>query len=159
MIAAEPGGPVDLSDGAFVSGEGSAYAGGVTTSSGRGKTPGGRGAAPATKPAAPPPKRPAPTKVISEDRSSPVRLRPEEWICAWPREAIDEPLDEEVVVLKVLVGGDGAVEDARLVRDPGRGFGRAALSCARGTRFEPARDRQGEAIRAWSPPIRVRFYR
>jgi protein TonB len=46
-----------------------------------------------------------------------------------------------------------------LVADPGVGFGRAALACARRTHFQPARDAAGAPTAAWSSPIRVHFTR
>jgi protein TonB len=93
------------------------------------------------------------------DRSRPVGLQGGEWSCPWPREADEEQIDHQVVVLRVVVREDGSVESARLVTDPGHGFGAAALACARRTRFVPARDAGGRAIRAPSPPIRVHFSR
>ena len=48
---------------------------------------------------------------------------------------------------------------AGLARDPGYGFGETALACARRTRFEAARDREGRPVQARSGPIRVRFFR
>ncbi|HVZ37371.1 MAG TPA: TonB family protein, partial [Polyangiaceae bacterium] len=138
---------VDLTGNTFVTGTASAYAGGTTTATGT-----------STKPVfaqtvAPPSDR------FEPDLSRPVSLDENEWQCRWPREAEAEDIDEQSVVLHVSVRPDGSVASARLVSDPGHGFGAAALVCASHTRFTPARDRQGRAILAESPAIRVRFTR
>ena len=92
-------------------------------------------------------------------RSPPVALASSEWNCPWPVEADGLALDEQVATIRVVVDVRGAVETAELVADPGDGFGRAALACARRTRFSPALDRDGRPIRARSPAIRVHFTR
>lgn len=99
---------------------------------------------------------------VALERSSaatPVGLDEHEWHCVWPREAEADHIDEPSVVLRVMVRADGSAESARLIADPGHGFGAAALRCALETRFVAARDRYGNAIRAESAPIRVRFTR
>ncbi len=163
VLAADPNAPVDLSDNAFVGGQGSTYAGGVTSASGTGTQAGGHGDAKARpRPGQKSPKQTAKKKKSRrDDRSQSVQMRPGEWRCAWPSAAIGEPIHEQVVVLRVRVDAQGELIDARLLDDPGRGFGQAALACARAQRdlFTAARDPMGTAIRAWSPPIRVRFYR
>lgn len=154
VVAQDPGpnAPVDLTGDGFVVGTASAYAGGVTTS--RGTSPRAVEAR-EVEPAA------APTATVSAgpDRSQAVMLQGDEWSCAWPREADDAQIDEQSVVLRVVVRSDGSVESARIVRDPGFGFGPAAVECALRTRFIPAKDREGRTIRSESPPIRVRFTR
>jgi len=52
----------------------------------------------------------------------------------------------------------GRVESASIESDPGLGFGRAALECARAMQYAPALDRDGRPTRA-SASIRVRFWR
>ncbi len=79
--------------------------------------------------------------------------------CPWPREAEGLGIDEQVVLLRVVVGADGRASSADVLADPGHGFGQAALGCARVARFEPARDRAGQPYAATSPPIRVTFRR
>jgi protein TonB len=149
--AADPNAPVDLGDG-FVTGEGAVYAGGRTTSTGT-----SREAVRDEVKAAPRPRaRPQPPP---PDRSHAVALADEDWACPWPPEADADEVDERLVVVRVVVRPDGSVESARLVSDPGHGFGPAALSCARRSRFVPARDEKGTPIRAESPPVRVRFTR
>jgi protein TonB len=93
------------------------------------------------------------------DESGRVSLQVQDWSCPWPAEADAEKIDEQTVVIRVVVAPSGKVESATVVSDPGHGFGPAALACALGTRFIPARDRAGRAIRAASPPIVVRFTR
>lgn len=148
---AEPTGPVDLTDNTFVTGTASAYVGGASASAGTNRDPVPRGlvdqdAAPTAAPGRP-------------SRARPVQLDGSEWRCDWPASAVAQDIYEQFVVLRVVVRADGSVEQATLLSDPGHGFGPAAVGCARHTRFSPARDVGGEAIRATSPPIRVRFTR
>jgi protein TonB len=151
IIAREPDphAPADLTGETFVTGSATAYAGGVTSSTG-------------TNPRAVQSREVdprAPPGGGEPDRSRPVSLNEAEWSCPWPREAEAEAIDEQTTIIRVLVHPDGTVESASLVRDPGHGFGQAAVACAMHTRFEPAQDRSGKPIRAQSPPIRVRFTR
>lgn len=93
------------------------------------------------------------------DLSTPVSLEGQSWSCPWPPEADSERIDEQTVVIRVVVGPNGSVTSAEIVLEPGHGFGKAAVACAMSTRFTPAHDRAGNAVRARSPPIRVRFTR
>jgi protein TonB len=146
-VAQEPqADSLDLTANTFVTGSANAYAGGTTTASGTNTK------AVFSQIIAPEPSR-------EPDRSRPVSLAENEWQCAWPRAADAADIDEQSVVLRAWVRLDGSVESARLVSDPGHGFGEAALACAARTHFAPARDRQGQTLRAESPPIRVRFTR
>jgi protein TonB len=142
--------PVDLTSNAFVTGT-SAYAGGATAPGGTNASAVGRQG---LHQGAPPVKASG-----AGNASQPVRLAASEWSCPWPEEAIDQDIYERDVVLRVVVRNDGTVESARVLSDPGIGFGRAALDCARTTRFSAATDAAGRPIRATSPPIRVRFTR
>lgn len=147
--AQDPDAPVDLTGETFITGTAEAYVGGVTATSGASKVavsslaaqpaPGGSGGEPS--------------------RASAVGLDDANWSCPWPREAEAEDVSEQLVVLKVTVRPDGVAQDARLVADPGHGFGQAALACALATRFEAARDSEGRPIASESPPLRVRFTR
>ena len=147
----DPGAPVDLTGDAIVTGQATAYAGGVTTSKGTSASP-GRGDSPVAGTG-------QPVRATATDRASSVSLESERWSCPWPREADAEQIDEQTVVLRVVVGASGAAERATVLADPGHGFGAAAVACALRTRFVPARARSGEAVRSLSPPIRVRFTR
>lgn len=151
--APDPSAPVDLGDQGFVTGTGRTYAGGYTAHS-------GTNAAPVPTPIVDPGAKAQPAPAGHEpDRSRPVGLTDDDWSCPWPHEADDREVDEQTVVIRVDVRADGSVESAKVVTDPGFGFGPAAVSCALRTRFLPAFDRQGVAVRSNSPPIRVRFTR
>jgi protein TonB len=94
-----------------------------------------------------------------DGHSSSVALEHANWSCPWPAAADAEQINEQTVVIRVVVSATGKVESAELVSDSGHGFGPAAIACALRTRFTPARDFEGNAVRAQSPPIRVRFTR
>jgi periplasmic protein TonB len=93
------------------------------------------------------------------DLSTKVSLEGQSWSCPWPSEADSERIDEQTVIIRVVVDPDGSVRSAEIVVEPGHGFGKAAVTCALNTQFTPAHDRAGDAVRARSPPIRVRFTR
>jgi periplasmic protein TonB len=152
VIAAEPDAPVDLTADTFVTGTASAYAGGATTARGTN-----------TQPVSPEQL----TQPVAKDSTAaargtaarPVSLTSEHWRCPWPAAALAQDLYEQSVIVRAWVRADGSVEQANVVDDPGNGFGAAAIACALRTRFNPARNARGEALRALSPPIRVRFTR
>jgi protein TonB len=143
--------PVDLTSFTIATGSGQRYAGGKTSSGGT-STQAVTGAASADG-------VPNGTGTGTADLSRPVRLADSEWECPWPAEADSLGIDEQAVLMRVVVRANGSVESAELVSDPGNGFGQAALACARRSRFEPALDRGGAALRARSGPIRVLFTR
>lgn len=93
------------------------------------------------------------------DRSGAVSLEDQSWSCPWPRGADADQIDEQTVVIRVVIDADGTVVSAKVLSDPGHGFGDAAVACALRSRFNPARDREGRPTRAPSPPIVVRFTR
>lgn len=95
----------------------------------------------------------------ARDHGSPVFLESQSWSCPWPAEAEHKALDAQTVIIRVIVDASGDTESAIVLHDPGHGFGAAAVSCAMRTRLTPARDRDGSAVRARSPPIRIRFVR
>jgi len=149
IIAQEEGprAPLDLTGDTFVTGTAQAYAGGVTSPTGTNPNPvETREVDPKAPPGEP-------------DRSHQVALADEDWRCPWPRDAEAEQIDEQIAVVKVFVRADGTAVSARIVRDPGHGFGAAAVECALRTRFTPAADPTGRPIETESPPIRVRFTR
>jgi protein TonB len=151
VVAREPNpnAPVDLSGETFVVGSASTYAGGVTTPSGTNPV------AVQTRDVDPR----SPPGSGEADHSSAVALEDPDWRCPWPREAEDEQIDRQIAMVRVVVRPDGSVESAQILSDAGHGFGQAAVACAMRTQFVPARDARGRAIRAQSPPIRVRFTR
>ena len=143
-------GPIEFTDTTFTAGTASAYLGASSRNTGQG--------APASEP----------TRGLNTghtnhsgraSRARAVQLAGNEWRCNWPRAAVNQEIYEQFVVLRVIVGADGTVEHARVMNDPGYGFGEAAVRCARRTRFTPAQNENGRRIRATSPPIRVRFTR
>lgn len=164
-------GPVDLGDFSMIQGQGKVFAGGISRADGSSKTavdklpeatPPIEAVQPKPTVEVPTPRKvtPTPTPVEpEEDRSEPVRLVNPDWNCPWPHEADDEQIDEHSAIVRVTIGPDSAVVGARIVTDPGHGFGKAALACAKGTSYHAARDKRGTPVRAESPPIRVRFTR
>lgn len=151
-VIAAPG-ALDMTGDVIVQGFASGYAGGVTSGTGTGSRPGGTG-----QPSQPQPAAHAPPHAPTRDLSSPISLPFDEWSCPWPAEALDLAIDEQTAIIKVTVGPDGRIEQSRVEKDPGDGFGAAALECTRGARLIPARDRDGHPIRA-TATARLRFFR
>lgn len=151
--------PADLTGETFVVGDADAHAGGLTRSDGASPTA-VDSVPPSPSPSASSPsvdarrRAPPPDEV---DASKPLSPRGG-WSCAWPREADDEAIDTQSATVRITVSAEGRVESATLESDPGFGFGRAALECARAMRYSPALDRAGNPTRA-SASIRVRFWR
>ena len=79
--------------------------------------------------------------------------------CSFPKEADEAKIDGASVIVRVLVKADGSPELAQTLEEPGFGFGPVATSCAMARKYKPATDDRGYAIRAWTPPIRIRFIR
>lgn len=96
---------------------------------------------------------------VARTRARSVQLDARKWHCSWPKEADHQEINEQSVILRVTVSTSGRVLNSTLLRDPGDGFGQAALNCAHRTRFVPATNEDGVPIEATSPPIRVRFTR
>lgn len=142
--------PLDFTGFEISTGSGQRYAGGVTASTGTNT----RAVHTANVD-----RNAAPDRAQGASRARPVGLPARDWRCPWPREADKLSLDEQTVVIRVVVRADGAVASTELVSDPGFGFGPIALDCARGQRFPPATDENGQAITATSPPVRIRFTR
>lgn len=101
--------------------------------------------------------RPGP-RAPARSLARPIRLQVRSWRCPWPRQADLLSIDQQTVVVRVTVGATGEVSNVKVVSDPGYGFGRTVLSCARRHRFEPARNAAGQPIAATST-IRVKFTR
>jgi len=143
--------PVDLTADTFVTGTSKAYVGGTTSSSGTNEV---AVHTTVTDPTARPTRDPK-----EPDLSRSVSLDDDQWHCPWPQEADAAEIDQQAVVIRVAVKPDGIAARVDLLTDPGHGFGAAARNCALRTRFEPAKDKDGNRIAAVSPPIRVRFTR
>jgi periplasmic protein TonB len=80
------------------------------------------------------------------------------WNCPFPDDADREGVDRALVTLRLRVDGAGVLRSARVLEDPGFGFGAAAQRCARLQRFEPARAADGTATQG-EVTVRVRFSR
>jgi periplasmic protein TonB len=141
VLDAPARGPLDLRADTIVMGPAPHHAGGASAARGDVSTPGPARADDAGS------------------RARPVGLVDPDWRCAWPREADASDREREEVIIRVVVAPDGRARTVRVLREPGGGFGRAAISCAMGTRFLPARDAAGAPHQAESPPIRVVFTR
>jgi periplasmic protein TonB len=142
--------PLDFTGFAVSTGKGSRYIGGTTAASGTGSR----------AVHAPVVDRRADSVVrAGTSRARPVGRPSRDWDCPWPAEAGALSIDEQFVVIRAVVRADGTVVSAELISDPGYGFGRVALACARRQRFPAATDDDGRPIVATSPPIRVRFTR
>lgn len=155
-----PNEPVDLTGG-FVTGSGSTYAGGDTSSTGTSKQAvynpaaantgvvGGTG----TAPAPPPPRK--------DDKSrQPGLLGSVDWNdCPFPGEADADQIDQAFVMIQVKVKPDGSPESVSVLQDPGHGFGREAKKCAMRKKYSQGLDPDGQAIGGTTKPFRVRFER
>jgi protein TonB len=129
--------PLDMTATTFVTGSANAYAGGATTSAGTSTQPvAGRTVDPHGNTA-------GLVGVPGGSLARPVGLDEADWSCPWPREADAAEIDEQVVIIKAAVRGDGTVESVKVLADPGFGFGQAARACALRTHFQPARDEAG----------------
>jgi len=154
----DPNEPVDLTGQGFVTGNAETYAGGVTANTGTSKTavrnlnavvggvPGGTG-----------------TKVdalAGPDLSRPPAVvGSSQWDCPFPAEADAEEINYQRVSLLIVVRPDGTPQDAKVIRDPGNGFGREARKCALTRRYEPARDREGRPTLGTTPQVNITFQR
>lgn len=153
----DPNEPVDLTGNTIVQGNADAYAGGFTAANGKNPSaatappaatgvPGGTG--PVQQAAAPAPDR---SRVAS-------LLGGGEWSCPFPPEADAAQVDDAYVTLQIDVTPEGTPSAARVVSDPGNGFGREARRCAMNRRYTTALDHDGNTI-AGSIKTRVHFSR
>jgi protein TonB len=157
--APDPNEPVDLTN-AFVNGQSDTYAGGVTQSTG---TSGVAVYAQRVGPGGTPSKGAGRTDGPvsgAPDRSRPASLAgSKDWKCDFPPEADIDQIDEAFVVVQVATRADGSPERVNVISDPGHGFGRAARLCAMKERYDPALDRDGNAVAGGTKSIRIRFER
>jgi protein TonB len=154
----DPNEPVDLTGQGFVTGNADTYAGGVTASTGTSKTavrsfnavPGGVPGGTGTKVGA----------VSGPDLSrAPAVVGSSQWDCPFPPEADAEEINYQRVKLLIVVRPDGTPQDAKVIADPGNGFGREARKCALTRRYEPALDREGRAVMGTIPQVNITFQR
>ena len=150
----DPNEPVDLTGNTIVQGNADAYAGGYTATTGKSALavnamPSPTGVVGGT----------GPVKATAPDRSRRASLGGKNWNTPWPSEADAVQMDEASVIIEVDVRADGTPADVRVLKDPGYGFGREARRYALTQRYEPALDRDGNAIPQTTGPIKVHFTR
>jgi protein TonB len=79
--------------------------------------------------------------------------------CPFPAESDLARIDHAAVLLVVTVLPDGTPGAVTVLQDPGHGFGRAAVACAKRQTFTFARDRHGKHLQADTAPFYMRFTR
>lgn len=79
--------------------------------------------------------------------------------CPFPAESDLARIDHAAVMLVVTVMPDGTPGAVKVIEDPGHGFGRAAIACAKRQTFTYARDRHGKHLQADTAPFYMRFTR
>ncbi len=144
VVAAETNSPASFQ---VVTGTGNSYAGGTTISQGTGSKANHTGQI-----------------GIGEgnglSRARAAQLRSRNWPCGWPPEAEDLDIEESYATIRAAVRADGSLGDVEVLSDPGHGFGKRAVWCARTrVKFDPALDAAGRAIDGTTPPLRVHFVR
>jgi protein TonB len=147
----------DVADFTMVQGTGDAYAGGTTTAHGT-STNAVRTRHVATSGGAPSPVGGDGAPAAGPDRSRRAAPEADDWRCSdlFPA-SVD--VDVEKVLIAVQVRADGKPTSVEVVRDPGRGFGPAARTCAMRQRYAPALDHDGTAVAGATRPFSVRFTR
>ena len=78
--------------------------------------------------------------------------------CPFPPQADLHQVDRAVVQLMVTVNASGRVQSARVVSDPGYGFGSQARRCMMARSFPPALDSSGRPV-TMTAPMNVQFRR
>jgi periplasmic protein TonB len=141
----------------LVQGEGIAYVGGTTSALGASRTA-------VRGPASDVPVTVQRSIEVQRSASLPDRSRSATptspaWDCSRLFPADVDAGDFATVLIAVSVGADGLARRVAMLRDPGHGFGAAAIQCAMSQRYNAALDRQGLAVAATTPPIIVRFSR
>lgn len=128
----------------IVEGDSAAYAGGTTRSEGtsaapvlaRSVGPGGSG-----------------TNATGSGRARSARLPARNWRCVV--NGAGDLGERPAVVLRVEIDASGRATNVAVVEAPNSEIGQAAAACARRTRFDAARDENGDPIAAALPPLRV----
>jgi protein TonB len=157
----DPNEPLDLTDQGFITGTGTRYSGGISSSKGTSKTavrnpaarsggvPGGKGTTPGG------------VQAPIVDRSRPAGIpRNANWkSCPFPAEADAEQIHNANVLIAVLVSTSGKPKSVSVLSDPGHGFAREVKKCAMRFRFEVGLDKWGQPTESTTPPFRVKFER
>jgi outer membrane biosynthesis protein TonB len=147
-LTANPDDVVDLTN-TIVTGDGGG-GGAVQMNNGTGSgaatavatgVPGGTGA----PSAAPAPVAPPPAPTVDKSRAAREVSGNWRW-CPFPAEADMAQIDEARVTMEVTLRADGTPERARVLADPGNGFGAQARSCAMRAKYTGALDRDGNPI-------------
>jgi protein TonB len=160
VVTAEPDTKeVDLTN-TVVEGNADSFAGGLTASNGTSTTAVHSMPAPSGVPGGTGPVTAPPVQVQGPDLSRPASVGGgAEWNCPFPAEADTAQIDDAYVTLQVDVRADGSPTAARVVADPGNGFGREARRCAMNKRYSTALDHDGHPIAGPTRPFRVHFSR
>jgi periplasmic protein TonB len=162
VLSAEPTrAPVDLTN-MFAQGDADRYAGKFTSTDGTGTGEGPHEPYPlrGVASASPPPAREIVRATDTEDGARVAALSGgTEWSCPFPAEADASETDEAFVPLVVEVAPDGRATSARVLKEPGHGFGREAQRCAMTKRYVAALDHEGSAVPGATKPFRVHFTR
>jgi protein TonB len=133
--------------------------GGVTMNEGSSQGPGrGTGGAPQGTPTGSATTAPPAPPVSTVDHSKIASAVNGDWRCPFPPAADIAGVDDASAVVDVIIKPDGTPASARVVSDPGNGFGAAAVSCAMRERYHAALDRDGNPIQQ-SKRINVKFSR
>ncbi|HEX4382863.1 MAG TPA: hypothetical protein VH083_07935 [Myxococcales bacterium] len=129
--------PADLTSFDLVVGQGTSYAGGLSSSRGTStKAVEGTTA-----------KIGGVTNGAAQDLSRPAGLLRRDWSgCPWPDEAQDSDLREAAVTVRVTVGKDGALEKVDTLHAPPGGFDDATHACLSRESFRPALDVNGAPV-------------
>lgn len=96
---------------------------------------------------------------LGPDRSKSAMPEGSAWDCSRLYPADPDAGDYATVLIAVSLQADGTPKRVALLRDPGHGFGAAAIRCAMSQRYHAALDRAGNPVAATTPPITVRFTR
>ena len=152
LTADDSAGPLDFTN-EFVTGQGTAFSGGATSSRGVTSRSYVRSGAAVAAPAS----VPSPAARRDHSRRASV-VGGFAWSCPFPPAADEAGIDLAVVELRIRVNAQGRLDQVGVLADPGHGFAQAARRCASGRQFLPALDRNGASVSS-ELAVRVRFTR
>jgi len=156
LTAPDDGSSSNIADFTMVQGNGASFAGGTTSAVGTSRA---AVHGPVGNIAATGPRIDAAAIQPVSDRSRSATPAVPAWDCSrlFPNAA--DAGDYATVLIAVSVDSNGSAKGVAMLRDPGHGFGAAAIKCAMGQRYQSALDRAGSPVAATTPPILVRFSR